>query len=153
LTEIPRGSQYSEIEDEIGPQQGSDLTPLEGSEGREATVALVKEEMAEGASDHTCDRSVMDLQDKLKHAERCVLCMKRELENHLCKSEGDHTGQQSHASDFNISRAIDNLNDPNQRDNETQIKYNARLAASARLIQDESDRKAEKRLYARSLEL
>jgi hypothetical protein len=54
---------------------------------------------------------------------------------------------------LNISRAIDNLNDPNRRENETQVEYNARLAASARLIQDESDRKAEKKLYARRLEL
>jgi hypothetical protein len=34
-----------------------------------------------------------------------------------------------------------------------QVEYNARLAASARLIQDEADRKAEKKLYARRIEL
>jgi hypothetical protein len=109
--------------------------------------------MAEGASDRARDRSIMDLQDELRHAERRVLRVKRELENRLCKSEGDRVSQQSHASDLNISRAIDNLNDPNRRENEMQVEYNARLAASARLIQDEADRKAEKKLYARRLKL
>jgi hypothetical protein len=95
----------------------------------------------------------MDLQDELRRAEKRVLRAKRELENHLRKSEGDRASQRSRASDLNISRAIDNLNDPNRRENETQVEYNARLAASARLIQDESDRKAEKKLHARRIEL
>jgi len=66
--------------------------------------------------------------------------------------EEDDQSRQSELSDENIRRAVDNINNPAKRKEETQSEYNARLAAQIR-IQKEEIRKAELKNRKRRLEL
>ena len=67
-------------------------------------------------------------------------------------SEEDGQDRQSRLSDENIRRAIENINNPARRQEETQGEYNARLAAQVR-IQREEIHKAESKNHKRRLEL
>jgi len=66
--------------------------------------------------------------------------------------EEDDQSRQSELSDENIRRAVDNINNPTKRKEETQSKYNAHLAAQVR-IQREEIHKAELKNRKRRLEL
>ena len=67
-------------------------------------------------------------------------------------SEEDGQDRQSRLSDENIRQAVENINNPARHQEETQGKYNTRLAARVR-IQREEIRKAESKNHKRRLEL
>src|ERR1700683_3548307 len=66
--------------------------------------------------------------------------------------EEDDQSRQSELSDENIRRAVDNINNPAKRQEETQGEYNARLAAQVR-IQKEEIHKAELKNHKCRLEV
>ena len=66
--------------------------------------------------------------------------------------EEDDQSRQSELSDENIRQAVDNINNPTKRKEETQSEYNAHLAAQVR-IQKEEIHKAELKNRKRRLEL